>query len=124
MLARAGFRNASATYGLKQWDVLPLEVLIQSPPEVIFMPVKASGEEGRSIAMRERLTARLKGRTRTVPFPDRLLFCAGPTMVDAMGVMRDALPSRVREGPGVGPFPSITARIDPPLTPPAGGRGI
>jgi iron complex transport system substrate-binding protein len=124
MLARAGFRNASAAYGLKQWDVLPLEVLIQSPPDVIFMPVKASGEEGRSIAMRERLTARLKGRTRIVPFPDRLLFCAGPTMVDAMGVMRGALPSRVREGPGEDLFPSITARIDPPLTPPAGGRGI
>ncbi len=91
MLARAGYRNASAAYGLKQWDVLPLETLIQSPPDVIFMPVKASGEEGRTLAMRETLAARLKGRTRIVPFPDRLLFCAGPTMVEAMAVMRGAL---------------------------------
>jgi iron complex transport system substrate-binding protein len=88
MLARAGYRNASAAYGLKQWDVLPLETLIQSPPDVIFMPVKASGEEGRTLAMRETLAARLKGQTRIVPFPDRLLFCAGPTMVEAMAVMR------------------------------------
>ena len=91
MLARAGFLNASATYGLKQWDVLPLETLIQSPPDVIFMPVKASGEEGRTLAMRETLAARLKGRTRIVPFPDRLLFCAGPTMVEAMAVMKSAM---------------------------------
>ena len=90
MLARAGYRNASDTYGLKQWDVLPLETLIQSPPDVIFMPVKARGEEGRTLAMRKTLAARLKGRTRIIPFPDRLLFCAGPTMVEAMAVMRRA----------------------------------
>ncbi len=91
LLTRAGFRNASATYGLKQWDQLPLETLLRNPPQVIFMPASAVGEDGRALAARARLLTHLKGRTRIVAFPDKLLLCGGPTIPAAMRIMRRAL---------------------------------
>ena len=83
LLTRAGFRNASATYGLKQWDQLPLETLLRNPPQVIFMPASAVGDDGRALAARARLLGHLKGQTRIVPFPDKLLLCGGPTIPEA-----------------------------------------
>ena len=88
MLARAGFRNASAAYGLKQWDLLPLETLLRRPPDVIFTAVSAKGEDARALALRQRVLRHLKGRTRIFAFPDRLLFCGGPTVIAAMQAMR------------------------------------
>ncbi len=88
LLARAGFANASATYGLKQWDILPVETVLRNPPDVIFMPAAAYGEEGRSLTARVRLLRHIKGKARIIPFPDKLLFCGGPTIVDAMRVMK------------------------------------
>ncbi len=78
LLARAGFRNASHIYGLKQWDILPLEHLIRQPPDVIFT------------AKPHPVFARLKS-TRIINFPDRLLFCGGPTLIEAMHVMKGAV---------------------------------
>lgn len=98
MLARAGFTNASMKYGLRQWDILPLETLIDQPPAVIFMPVSAHGEDGRALAMRQRLLRHLKAQTRIVEFPDRLLFCGGPTVIKAMQIMRYAYDKTERNG--------------------------
>jgi iron complex transport system substrate-binding protein len=88
LLARAGFSNASETYGLKQWEQLPLETVIRKPPAVIFMASSAEGDEARTLAMRQRMIARLGGKTRIVPFPDKLLFCGGPTIIDVMRVLK------------------------------------
>ncbi len=101
LLARAGFSNASETYGLKQWEQLPLETVIRKPPTVIFMANSAEGDEARTLAMRQRMMARLGGKTRIVPFPDRLLFCGGPTIIDVMRVLRET-PLPFRGGVGVG----------------------
>lgn len=90
LLARAGFANASQVYGLKTWDVLPVESLLQNPPDIIFMPNVAAGEEGRQLAARRRLLRHLGQRTQIIPFPDNLLFCGGPTMIKAMARMRHA----------------------------------
>ncbi len=88
LLARAGYHNASATYGLKQWDVLPLEILIRTPPDVIFMPLSAKGDDARALSARTKLLSHLRGKTRIKNFPDKLLFCGGPTIIDVMAVMR------------------------------------
>ncbi len=88
MLARAGFRNASSLYGLRQWDVLPLETLLRNPPDVIFTPVSAHGDDARALALRERVLRHLNGRTRVIAFPEKLLFCGGPTVIAAMQIMR------------------------------------
>ncbi len=91
LLARAGFRNASVTYGLNQWDILPLETLIRNPPDILFMPRSAKGDDARALAMREDVLRHLQGKTRIVDFPDKLLFCGGPTIIRAMEVMKAAL---------------------------------
>lgn len=88
MLARAGFANASANYGLGGWDVLPLETLIRNPPRVIFMPVNAKGEDARNLATRQKLLRHLGANVKIVPFPDRLLFCGGPTIIEASKIFR------------------------------------
>lgn len=90
MLARAGFRNASSTYGLKQWDILPLETILRNPPDVIFTPVSGAGDDARALALRHKALRHLAGRTRVVAFPDRLLFCGGPTVIEAMHALRRA----------------------------------
>jgi iron complex transport system substrate-binding protein len=88
LLSRAGYRNASDTYGLKQWDILPLETLIRKPPDVIFMPLSAKGEDARALSARRRVLAHLRGKTRIVNFPDKLLFCGGPTIIKVMEALR------------------------------------
>jgi iron complex transport system substrate-binding protein len=81
LLRRHGFRNASSSFGLKSWGILPLETLIRNPPEVIFMPVNADGREDRAMAGRVQLINNLRKKTRIVNFPDRLLYCGGPTTI-------------------------------------------
>ena len=90
LLTRAGFANASSTYGLNQWGQLPLETMIMRPPSVVFMPVSAEGDEARLIDVRRRMLARLGGKTRVVAFPEKLLFCAGPSLIEAVRIMRGA----------------------------------
>ena len=93
LLSRAGFQNASSVYGLKQWEQLPLETLIRNPPDVIFMPMTLDGDAAREIAARQKLLRHLGGRSRVVGFPDRLLFCGGPTIIEVMRMMGNAVPS-------------------------------
>jgi iron complex transport system substrate-binding protein len=91
LLSRAGYRNASAVYGLKQWEQLPLETLIRNPPDVIFMPLSGDGDAARELAARRKLLAHVRGKSQVVGFPDRLLFCGGPTIVQVMQVMGKGL---------------------------------
>jgi iron complex transport system substrate-binding protein len=90
LLARAGFANASDTYGLNQWDILPIETLIRKPPSVIFMPMSAKGDDARELALRRNVLRHLHGRTKIVRFPDTYLFCGGPTIIKAVALMRTA----------------------------------
>jgi iron complex transport system substrate-binding protein len=87
LLIRAGYINAAASYGLKQWDSLPLEVMLRNPPDVIFMPLSAKGEEGRALERRAGVLRHLK-TTRVVNFPDKLLFCGGPTVARVMAALQ------------------------------------
>jgi iron complex transport system substrate-binding protein len=87
LLARHGFRNASAQYGLSSWGVLPLETLIRNPPVVIFMPMHKSGSDIRDMRARQKLLAYLDGRTRIIDFPERLLFCGGPTILKVSSIL-------------------------------------
>ncbi len=85
LLHTAGFRNASAAYGLQQWDVLPLEYLVARPPRVLF---SASGADDRMTG--HPVLARLAGQTRRAAFPERLLSCAGPGIIPALAQLSAA----------------------------------
>lgn len=88
MLTRAGYRNASATYGLKQWDVLTLETMVRNPPDVIFTPLADKGGDKRSLAVRHRVLARIATKARIIAFPEKLLNCGGPSIIKAMEIFR------------------------------------
>jgi iron complex transport system substrate-binding protein len=93
LLTRTGFVNLSAAYGLKQWDVLPLEYLVARPPRVLFSAAAGEGDADRMT--RHPALARLRRFTHIEPFPERLLRCGGPTVVDAarrLGEARRAVP--------------------------------
>ena len=95
LLSMHGFTNASATYGLTSWDILPLETLIRNPPDIIFMPVSAKGDDARAFAARRQLLRHVGRKTRIVDFPDKLLFCGGPTIIKVSRIFaatREAMP--------------------------------
>lgn len=87
LLTRHGFRNASAQYGLSSWGILPLETLMRNPPMVIFMPPHPQGSDAREGRARQALLRHLGGRTHIVDFPDRLLFCGGPTIIKVSAIL-------------------------------------
>lgn len=99
LLARHGFRNASAQYGLSSWGVLPLETLMRNPPMVIFMPTNARDSDARETRARQELLGYLGGRTRIVDFPDRLLFCGGPTIIKVSAILKKTRASFGKDRP-------------------------
>ena len=99
LLARHGFRNASTQYGLSSWGVLPLETLMRNPPMVIFMPTNARDSDARETRARQELLRHLGGRTRIVDFPDRLLFCGGPTIIKVSAILKKTRASFGKDRP-------------------------
>jgi iron complex transport system substrate-binding protein len=99
LLARHGFRNASAQYGLSSWGVLPLETLMRNPPMVIFMPTNARDSDARETRARQELLGHLGERTRIVDFPDRLLFCGGPTIIKVSAILKKTRASFGKDRP-------------------------
>ncbi len=88
LLSSAGYSNASTQFGLNQWDMLPLEAMMRHPPDVIFMPLSAPGADGRSLIARKAVMRHLSSHTHMRAFPEKLLFCGGPTIIAAMKALR------------------------------------
>ena len=87
LLRLAGFKNMSAEYGLKKWDVLPLEYLLNQPPDLVL---SLSRDEATSDRMLGHPAVRELAREvvfRTYPF--RLLSCAGPNIIEATTRLAD-----------------------------------
>ncbi len=82
LLRRAGFRNMSAAYGLKKWDVLPMEYLIARPPRVLLST--SATQAGEERLMSHPAIRRLAARITVAPYATRLMNCGGPTIVEAM----------------------------------------
>ncbi|HVY79375.1 MAG TPA: ABC transporter substrate-binding protein [Steroidobacteraceae bacterium] len=82
LLQLTGYRNFSAEYGLAKWDVLPLEYLIASPPEVVLSVATDGADRDRMLGH-----PAVRALSERVPFhtyPFRLLQCGGPTIIDAV----------------------------------------
>jgi iron complex transport system substrate-binding protein len=84
LLSATGYRNVSADYGLKRWDVLPLEPLVARPPRVL-LSMGANGRDDRMLA--HPVLNHLRAQIAVRPYPDRLMHCGGPTIIDAVGTL-------------------------------------
>ncbi len=80
LLTRTGFVNAAAAKGLRQADVLPLEVMLADPPQLILAAGNPESNEDRMLA--HPALAALKD-TRLERYDSSLLWCGGPTIVQA-----------------------------------------
>lgn len=80
LLARTGFRNMSADYGLATWDVLPLEPLLARPPALLLTDLSARARPAPLMAATQ---------IHIADFSDRLLQCAGPNLIEAAQRLAD-----------------------------------
>ncbi len=84
MMRRAGLANAAARYGLTGSMSVPLERLIADPPELLLTGAPFPGSPGWSErTMEHPALARLSPRMRRAVFPERLLFCGGPVLMQS-----------------------------------------
>lgn len=95
MLEHSGFTNASASYGLSSWDILPSEYVVANPPRVVFMDrrgVSAAAGSREDGARQRRIDAlRASGQSVTIAdFPQNLLYCGGPTLIPLARHLADA----------------------------------
>lgn len=91
MMTLAGFDNVARRYGLKSWGNVPLELLLADPPQVLLVGVPAPG--ARSWAdrvMTHPALGALKGRMQQARFPERLLYCGGPVLIQSAQAMARA----------------------------------
>ncbi|GAA0732476.1 ABC transporter substrate-binding protein [Sphingomonas japonica] len=96
LLVRTGFTNQSAAYGLAAWDILPVEHLIARPPAIIFHDV-----DHQARALRSGAVARLGKLTTLAPFPEHLLQCAGPNLIETTQVLAAAREEYLRSAKSV-----------------------
>ena len=91
MMREAGLQNVAGRYGLSKWGQIPLERLIADPPQVILAGEVAPGTPTwADRVLTHPALARLSHRVRKVSFPQRLLYCGGPTLIETAAVLRAA----------------------------------
>lgn len=83
MLRRTGFANAIVGYGIKRTSNVPLELVVANPPQVLLRGVVRPGEPGwGERIMRHPALAAAGLRMRVVSFPERLMYCGGPNLIE------------------------------------------
>lgn len=81
----AGLQNVAARYGIEQYRPLPLEMLVSAPPDVLLVGETSPGSPLRAERIvRHRALRALEAQMSQEVFPARLLYCAGPTMIEAV----------------------------------------
>ena len=91
MMRRAGFVNVAQRYGLKKWGNVSLERLLDDPPEVLL----AGQATPNAPTWAERILnhpalASVGPRMQRAVFPERLLYCGGPVLIQTAAVLATA----------------------------------
>lgn len=87
LLEDTGFLSAAARMRLAQWDMVSVEQLLLTPPDVVMTGaggMESSGDSGNAPA-RHPVLAEARQHIMVAPFPSRLLHCAGPTIIETVG---------------------------------------
>jgi iron complex transport system substrate-binding protein len=83
-----GFDNIPAHYGIREHRPIAMEVLLRAPPDVLL--VGATTDDAATHAERivnHRALHALGHRMTRMPYPARLLYCAGPTIIHALDAL-------------------------------------
>lgn len=91
MMRRAGFENVAARYGLRLWGNVALERLLDDPPQVLLSGRSATGAATWAEHVVSHPALRSLGqRLIQADFPERLLYCGGPTLIESARALADA----------------------------------
>ena len=99
MMRRAGLINAAGRYGLRRTMNVPLEQVIADPPDVLLSGEPYPGAPSWAERVMEHpALSHLAGGMNRATFPERLLFCGGPVLIQTAAALArardDALASR------------------------------
>lgn len=88
LMELTGLQNIAARYGVEQYRPLPLEVLVSAPPDVLLVGETSRGAslQVEKVVRHRALRALESQMTRSV-FPAQLVYCAGPTMIEAAAAL-------------------------------------
>jgi iron complex transport system substrate-binding protein len=82
MLRQTGFRNMAQAYGLTGFGDVSLERVVADPPDVLLAGIPRPGAPAwGDRVLRHPALLRLAGRMRLEAFPEGLLLCGGPVLL-------------------------------------------
>ncbi len=88
LMSIAGLENVAARYGITGYRPLPLELLISQPPDVLLVGDTTYGAPTHAERLvHHRALRALQSRMSREPFPARLIYCAGPAMIDTLDTL-------------------------------------
>lgn len=83
-----GIQNIAARYGVDSYRPLPLEVLVRNPPDILLVDDVAPGTAlGSEKLVRHRALQALQDPMTQAVLPARLIYCAGPVMIDTLDAL-------------------------------------
>lgn len=84
----AGLHNVAVDYGIEDYRPLSLEQLLSAPPQVLLVGDTTRGAPTHAErVVHHRALRALQSRMLRESFPARLLYCSGPTMIDALDAL-------------------------------------
>lgn len=91
MMRRMGFENAAGRYGLKRSMSIPLEYVIANPPDVLLAGEPYPGAPSWAERVMEHPALfHVAGNMKRATFPERLLFCGGPVLIQTAAALSTA----------------------------------
>jgi iron complex transport system substrate-binding protein len=91
MLRRTGFVNVARRYGGNGWGNIPLEHVIADPPQVLLAGAIAPDKPTwADRVLRHPALRKMEYRMTRATFPDKLIFCGGPVLIESAKALAGA----------------------------------
>lgn len=99
MMSRAGLDNAAERYGLRRTGNIPLEALIADPPDLLLAgQPKPGAPTWADRVLNHPALKRLSHRIHVAAFPQRLMFCGGPVLIETAAMLAAAREAAIASG--------------------------
>lgn len=91
MMGLCGLQNAASRYGLKRTGDVPLELLLADPPQILLAgQPKAGAPTWADRVLNHPALRSVSGRMHRAVFPQRLMFCGGPVLIETAAMLAKA----------------------------------